>query len=291
MIVYFRISGNRLFFLFVNKLCNASVIDILYMKQIKVFVQLVCWCYKIVVVEYFYSCFLVSVPFWSVSHMLALHVCTSDSYCQVPAVTKWQQLLSDSYCQVTAISKYQQLPSTSSCQVPEIAKWQLLPSGSYCQVPAVAKWQLLPSDRYCKVPAVAKWQKLLSDIYCQMTAIAKWQLLPSDSYCQVPAVAKGQQLPSASSCQVTEVAKWQKLPSASSCQVTQVATWHKLPSDSRYIMFRPNLFFILETFICTNSQYISMEMNISRFVVSNIIYNKYVCIFYRHSSYSTVHFI
>ncbi len=37
-----------------------------------------------------------------------------------------------------------------------------------------------------------------------------------------------------------------------------------------------------------------MEINISRFVVSNIyiyIYHKYVCQVYRHSSYNTVHFI
>ncbi len=33
-----------------------------------------------------------------------------------------------------------------------------------------------------------------------------------------------------------------------------------------------------------------MEINFSRFVVSNI-YNKYVCLVYMHSSYSTVHFI
>ncbi len=35
--------------------------------------------------------------------------------------------------------------------------------------------------------------------------------------------------------------------------------------------------------------HISMEINISRFVVSNI-YNKYVCLVYMHSSYTTVHF-
>ncbi len=33
-----------------------------------------------------------------------------------------------------------------------------------------------------------------------------------------------------------------------------------------------------------------MEINLSRFVVSNI-YNKYVCLIYMHSGYTTVHFV
>ncbi len=44
-------------------------------------------------------------------------------------------------------------------------------------------------------------------------------------------------------------------------------------------------------FICTkiHNIHISVEMNLSRFVVSNIY--KYVCLVYMHSSYTTVYFL
>ncbi len=49
-------------------------------------------------------------------------------------------------------------------------------------------------------------------------------------------------------------------------------------------------FWLIEYFICTkiHNMNISMEINLSRFVVSNIY--KYICLVYMHSSYTIVYF-
>ncbi len=51
------------------------------------------------------------------------------------------------------------------------------------------------------------------------------------------------------------------------------------------------VFFTRKYFVCTNSFFTHFYGDKPPGFFSSILYNKYVCLFYMHSSYSTVHFI